>query len=331
MQQMKLILILLSFSVLASGCSENNDEVTDKEDRYNPIETEITLDTETAKIYGSLKLPNETGQFPIVLIIAGSGPTDRDGNNTMGLNTDSYKMISDILALNGIASLRYDKRGVAKSYYSDFNEADLTFDHYVNDAESWIDKLKNDNRFTKILILGHSEGALIGSVVANKNSIDGFIAVAGTAQRADSLILEQLSEQPDNIRIEAQTIIDSLNKGILVPSVSQTLYSLFRPSIQPYMISWFKYNPKIEISTITSPILILHGSTDLQIKSSEAQLLADNNSTAEITIIENMNHVLKNSSNDYQENMATYSNPDLPLSDRFCDLLIEFTEKTINE
>jgi len=331
MKQINSILTFLSLSVLTFGCSKEDDNGNNKQEIYNPVETEITLDIETAKIYGSLKLPNEDGQFPIVLIIAGSGPTDRDGNNTMGLNTDSYKMISDTLAMHGIASLRYDKRGIAKSYYTGFSEADLTFDDYVTDATNWIEKLKNDSRFTKILILGHSEGALIGSIVTNQQTINGFISVAGTAQRADSLILEQLSTQPDYIKIEAQAIIDSLNKGIIVSNVSQALYSLFRPSVQPYMISWFQYNPKTEISKITSPVLILHGSTDLQVKSSEAQLLAENNSNAEIKIIDNMNHVLKNASSDYQENMATYSNPNLPLSDNFCDLLIDFIERTIYE
>ncbi len=331
MRSTKLVLALLSLSVLTLGYSEKDNTENNKQEKFNPVEKEITLDTETATIYGSLKLPKERGQYPIVLLIAGSGPTDRDGNNPMGLNTDSYKMISDTLAMHEIASLRYDKRGIAKSYYTGFSESDLTFDDYVTDAIKWIKKLKSDSRFTDIFVLGHSEGALIGSIVTNQTSIDGFISVAGTAQRADSLILEQLSTQPDYIRMEAQAIIDSLNTGILVSNVSHTLYSLFRPSVQPYMISWFQYSPEREISKVTSPVLILHGSNDLQVKSSEAQSLAKNNPDAEIEIIDNMNHVLKNSGSDGQENMATYSNPHLPLSDRFCEMLIDFIEKTIGE
>jgi len=321
MKQLYLIILLF---ILLIGCSEEESGLLE----YKPYETEISLITETATIYGSLKLPNENGQFPIVLIIAGSGPTDRDGNNTVGLNTDCYKMISDTLALHGIASLRYDKRGIAKSYNAGLKESDLIFDDYIDDAKKWIELINNDNRFEEIFILGHSEGALIGSIVANQTLLDGFISVSGTAQRADSLILEQLSNQPDYIKTESQNIIDSLNNGILISNVSQELYSLFRPSVQPYLISWFQYNPKTEMSKIYFPILILHGSTDLQVRSIEAQILAQSNSSfAEIKIIDNMNHVLKNVSNNYEENIATYSNPNLPLSTTFCEFLISFIKE----
>jgi uncharacterized protein len=328
MKKLNLILTLLSLFVLTYGCSKDNSS---KQNKYNPVETEVTLNSEGFTIYGSLKLPNTNGQFPLVLIIAGSGPTDRDGNSTSGLNTNCYKLISDTLAMQGIASLRYDKRGIAKSYIAGFNEANLTFDNYVTDAKNWIQKFKSDNRFSKIFILGHSEGALIGSIVANQISLDGFISVAGTAQRADSLILQQLSSQPDYIINESRVIIDSLNKGILVSNVDQTLYSLFRPSVQPYLISWFKYNPKIEMSKIRIAILILHGTTDLQVNYSEANQLGTNNTNAKVVIIDNMNHILKNSSSNYQENMATYSNPKLPLSVRFSIELIGFINMILNK
>jgi len=323
MKTLNIILSLLIFFILSFGCSKEDNSSSTK---YSPVETEITLNSDGATIYGSLKMPDSTKQYPIVLIIAGSGPTDRDGNSTAGLNTNCYKMLSDTLAMHGIASLRYDKRGIAKSYSFSINESNLTFDNYVTDAKNWIQQLKGDSRFTQILILGHSEGALIGSIVANQLSVDGFISVAGTAQRADSLILEQLSSQPDYIINESRTIIDSLNKGVLVSNVSQTLYSLFRPSVQPYLISWFKYNPKIEMSKVKTAILILHGSNDIQVKSTEAMQLGTSNPSAKTVIIDNMNHVLKNSSNNYQENIATYSNPNLPLSIRFCFELDNFIE-----
>lgn len=331
LKPIKLISTLLILSNLIYGCSRENSNDDDLTKAYKPTETEITLNTETATIYGSLKLPNANGQFPIVLIIAGSGPTDRNGNNTMGLNTNCYKMISDTLAMHGIASLRYDKRGIAKSYYSGFNEAELRFDDYVNDAKQWIELMKSDDRYTEIFMFGHSEGALIGAIVANQTPLDGFISVSGTTQRADSLLWEQLSAQPDHIKTEARKILDSLSQGDTVSTVSQVLYSLFRLSVQPYLISWFKYSPRMEIAKISSPLIILHGKTDLQVKYTEAQMLAASNSNAELMVIDSMNHVLKNASSDYQENMATYSNPDLPLSDTFCAYLIGFIEQHLLE
>lgn len=307
------------------GCA--NKEVGPEELVPISIETEITLETSTATIYGTLTLPDADGQFPVVLIIAGSGPTDKNGNNTMGLLTNSYKMISDTLAFHGIASVRYDKRGVGKSYYKGLEEADLTFEHYISDAENWISKLKSDTRFVKVLILGHSEGALIGSIISKQLTVDGFISVAGTSQKASALLLEQLSAQPEDIKSEASTIIDSLNKGVPVANVSPALFSLFRPSVQPFLISWFKYDPKTEIAKISSRILILHGNRDIQVKSAEAAILAQHNPNSEFVIIDNMNHVLKDASGDYQENIATYSNPNLPLSTSFTVSLLDFIEK----
>ena len=149
----------------------------------------------------------------------------------------------------------------------------------------------------------------------------------GTAQRADSLILEQLSTQPDFIKMEAEIIIESLYNGMLVSNISNELFALFRPSVQPYLISWFAYDPKIEISEVTTSVIILHGTTDLQVQSSQAILLAQHNSNAVLVIIDNMNHVLKDASINQQENFATYSNPDLTLSVKFSESITDFIEE----
>lgn len=322
------ILLLAAIGILNLSCSKDDSQTGEL---ISPIEEEMILETESASIHGTLTLPQEDGTYPIVLIIAGSGPTDRNGNNNIGLSTNTYKLISDTLAKVGIASLRYDKRGVGDSFYQGFSESELIFDDYVDDATKWVTKLKEDPRFSDVLILGHSEGALIGSIVAAELDIAGFISVAGTAQRADLLLLEQLSTQTEAIKTEAASIINSLNNGILVEEVSQSLLSLFRLSVQPYLISWFKYDPKEEIAKIADPVLIIHGDTDLQVNSSEAELLGENNSSAQVEIISGMNHVLKNASLNTQENLATYSNPDLPLTDRFVEEMIGFIQaKTLN-
>jgi alpha/beta superfamily hydrolase len=321
------ISLLLLFISACTGKEKQSDDQSDTLDKDNYLEAEINLETATAKIYGSLKTPTLGNQFPLVLIIAGSGPTDRNGNNTAGLRTDTYKMISDTLVKHGIASLRYDKRGIAKSYYTGFQESDVVFDDYVDDAVEWIKKLSQDNRFSQIFILGHSEGSLIGMIAAQKVIVAGYISVAGTSQSADELILEQLATQPFEIIEEAKSIISSLKQGIQVPDVSQSLYALFRPSIQPYMISWFKYDPKVEISKLTLPVLIVHGTTDLQVKSAEAQDLAKAKADAQLAVIEYMNHVLKDAGEDYQANLATYSNPALPLNSEFCKVIVEFLKE----
>jgi uncharacterized protein len=325
--KLQLVLLILILICFLTACSK----VDKKDSKFKPIETEISIVSKMTTIYGSLKLPDAEGRFPIVLIIAGSGPTDRNGNSTIGVCPNSYRMLSDTLAMHGYASLRYDKRGIGKSYYSNLNEADLTFDDYVNDAKKWVEKFKNDSNYTRVFVLGHSEGALIGSIVANQTEIDGFISVSGTAQRADSLILEQLMTQPVTIQSEARSILDSLNQGMPVTTISQEMFSIFRPGIQPYLISWFQYNPKTEYAKILCPMIILHGTTDIQVKPAEAQKLASSNPNAAIAVIDSMNHVLKIAGSNYEENMKTYYDPNLPLSANFCKALIGFLEDTKKE
>jgi len=324
------VFLILGFMLFCMNCSNKEQQVNKQADTLdNPeqfVETEILLETATANIFGTLNSSKLDEEVPLVIIIPGSGPTDRNGNNTSGLYTNTYKMISDTLAKHRIASLRYDKRGIAKSYYTGFSEEDLRFDDYVHDAVFWIRKMQQDGWFSDIFVLGHSEGSLIGMLAVQEKPVAGFISVAGTAQSADALLREQLMGQPMSIVNEAETIIATLKEGNKVSNVSQSLYPIFRPSVQPYLISWFKYDPVAEISRHTIPVLVIHGTTDLQIKSSEAKLLADANAKAELVIIENMNHILKDAGDDDQVNLATYSNPTLPLNAVFCKKLIEFLQ-----
>ena len=149
----------------------------------------------------------------VVLIIAGSGPTDRNGNNSM-MKNNSLQQIAHALATAGIASVRYDKRGIAASTSAGKIEADLRFDHYVDDAVAWVDLLKKDKRFSTVAIAGHSEGSLIGMIAARH--ADKFISIAGAGQSSYRLLKEQLSTQPAAIKDASYAILDSLNEGKMV-------------------------------------------------------------------------------------------------------------------
>ena len=323
MRTLPFVLTFLSLSLGIFSCSDD--------DNPNPKtmeEADIFLPTEVANISGTLTTPaGVTSNLPVVLIIAGSGPTDRDGNNTIGLQTDSYKLIAESLAENGIASIRYDKRGIAASFYEGFKEEDLLFEHYVDDAKAWVELIKNDGRFSKVYVLGHSEGALIGSIVAAEMDIDGFISVAGAAKKASDILREQLVAQPEPFKTQMFEILEELEQGNTVSNVNELFYSLFRPSVQPYLISWFQYDPKEEISKISESVLIVHGITDIQVKFTDAQSLAESQPNAELVIIQEMNHVLKEVGPNEAENLATYSDPDLPLKEEFKTALISFLQK----
>ena len=287
--------------------------------------SEVILKTSTGDISGTLTVPDNVKKSPIVLIIAGSGPTDRDGNSAMGLQTNAYKMLAENLAKNGISTLRFDKRGIGKSAAAMGNESEIRFETYIKDVEDWISLLKMDKRFSKIIILGHSEGSLIGIIAAEHSDVDKLISLAGVGRSADKVLLDQLKDKlPLELYNESEIILDSLRAGKTVSNVNQNLSTIFRPSVQPYLISWIKYDPAKEISKLNIPVLIIQGTTDLQVTVNDAKLLAAAKPDAKLIIIENMNHVLKESDSNIQNNMATYTNPDLPLKEELVYDIVNF-------
>ena len=308
---MKILSVLLLLNLLSVGIFAQDDE--------------YVLKTATGDISGTLTFPADLKTAPVVLIIAGSGPTDRDGNSVMGLKTNAYKYLADDLAKNGIACVRYDKRGIAKSRQAMTSEDNLRFETYINDVVDWVSFLRNDTRFSRIILAGHSEGSLIGIVAAEKTKISGLISISGVAVPADQILKEQLKGKlPPLLAMESNKILDSLKAGKTIKIISPELNSLYRPSVQPYMISWIKYNPAIEISKLKIPVLILQGTTDLQVSPENAQLLKNANTGARLRIYENMNHVLKECGQDIQANMSTYNNPDLPLKSGLVEEMVDF-------
>lgn len=317
MKNLSLFFIIALIFLLTGSFGQTNDSVFSV--------SEIILKTSTGDISGTLTIPANVKVSPIVLIIAGSGPTDRDCNSPLGVKTNAYKMLSEGLAKNGISTLRFDKRGIGESQAAMTSESDLRFETYINDVVSWISLLKTDTRFSKIILTGHSEGSLIGIIAAEQTDIAGFISIAGFGRSADKVLQDQLKNQlPLKLLDESNRILDSLKAGKTVSNVNPYLVALYRPSVQPYMISWIKYDPAKEISRLTIPVLIIQGTTDLQVAVDDAKLLSASKTDAKLLIIENMNHVLKESDADIQNNMATYINADLPLKSGLVDEIVNF-------
>lgn len=308
---MKTIIKALFFLVLTGTISAQN------------MEEPVTLETKTGKIEGTLLCPPAVKKMPVVLIIAGSGPTDRNGNNPMMTN-NSLKMLAEGLFEKGIAVVRYDKRGIAASKNAGLEEIDLRFENYVEDVEEWMEFLKKDSRFSEVHILGHSEGSLIGMIAAQKIKEGKFISVAGVGSPAGEILREQLKAQPPIVLQMALPFIEKMERGETVDDVPQMFHSLFRPSVQPYMISWLKYDPQKEIVKLDKPILIIQGTTDIQVSVAEAEKLANANKKAKVLIVEGMNHVLKEADIDRQKNLQTYSMPDLLLKEGLVDSIVEF-------
>jgi pimeloyl-ACP methyl ester carboxylesterase len=285
---------------------------------------DLSMDCGAGKIFGTLLVPNTKPPFPVALLISGSGPTDRDGNQP-NMKNNSLRYLAENLARQGIATLRYDKRLIGQSKTGQ-RESDIRFEDYISDAKQWISRLKQDARFSKVIVIGHSEGSLIGMIAANDAKADMFISIAGVSKPADRVILEQAKGLPTHLHQEMITILDSLRKGKMVSHVNPNLTALFRPSVQPYMISWMRYDPSKEIQQLRIPILILQGTADIQVGVDHARQLAASAPRAELKIIENMNHVLKIVEGDRNKNVATYMNPNLPISDELVKAITDFVK-----
>jgi alpha/beta superfamily hydrolase len=274
-------------------------------------------------LYSPLK-PNK--KTPLVILIAGSGPTDRNGNQK-GLTNNSLKYLSEELTKNNIAVFSYDKRIIAQMATGTVNEATLTFEDFISDAKVVLDFFKNQKKYNKTLIAGHSEGSLIGMVAANGNA-DGFISLSGAGRTIDLILEDQLAKQAPAWKEEIHNNLQTLKKGETFELKNPLLASLFRKSVQPYMISWIKYNPQAEIKKLKIPVLIINGTKDLQVKVSEAELLQQAKPDAKLDIIENMNHIFKEVKGDDAQNLATYTNPDLPVMEELVSKILAFI-KTI--
>ena len=293
------------------------------------VNEDVVLETPTGKLYGTLELPvKSNAPYPIVLIIAGSGPTDHNGNTPVipGAN-NSLKYLAEGLAERGIASLRYDKRGVARSVGAATSEAELRFDTFINDAVLWGRHLRGDKRFSSLVIAGHSEGSLIGMVAAQTLGADGFVSIAGVGRPAGPLIIEQLKGQlSPELLSKSEAITKSLEEGKTVADVPNDLAALYRPSVQPYIISWFKYDPAKEIAKLGVPVLITQGAHDFQVSVEDAKLLARAKPTAKLFIVEKMNHVLKETPADPKQQAASYSDPSLPVAPKLLVELADFVK-----
>lgn len=288
-------------------------------------EEPIVLKTPTGEIHGTLLMPEAKSSVPVALIIAGSGPTDRDGNNPM-MKNNSLKMLAESLAKNGIASLRYDKRAIGASKAAATSEADLRFETYIKDAADWVELLSTDKRFGSVVVIGHSEGSLIGMVASQSAKVAKFVSVAGVGQPADQIIREQLAAQPPMVLEQSTPILDELVKGHTVENVPQILISLFRPSVQPYMISWFKYDPQKEIAKLKKPVLIVQGTTDIQVNVENAKRLQAAKTDTKLAVLEGMNHILKVAEADRMKNLQTYSQPELPLHAEIAPAIVSFIQ-----
>lgn len=287
---------------------------------YGPVSTPVTLPSGPAPMHGTLLAPEGEARA-VAVILPGSGPTDRDGNSPLGVSASTYRLLAEGLAEQGVATVRIDKRGIGESAVAGVAESDLRFDHYVADARAWAAEAAARADKPCAWLIGHSEGALIALAATQEadDKICGLVLLSGAGRRARVVLEEQLGAIAEPLRGQAYAALAELELGRTVPEPPAGLQALFRPSVQPYLISWFALDPAALIAAYDGPILIGQGTTDLQITVADARALAAAQPEAKLVLWEGANHVLKAAPADRAANAATYRDPSLALAPGIVD------------
>jgi len=265
-----------------------------------------------SSIQGTLLVPSIKNKIPLAIIIQGSGPTDRDGNQK-GLKNNSLKYLAEGLYHKNIATFRYDKGFFKQVLDGTFDERKVDFNDFIKDAINVVDYFKEDQRFSELIIIGHSQGSLVGMIAAQEKSVSKFISLAGAGQEIDVVVIDQLKKLSPALVENARKSFDDIRVNGLAQNYSPFLATIFRPSLQPFMISWMDYNPQLEIEKLTIPVLIINGNNDFQVQVSEAEKLKNAKPDAVLVIIPNMNHLFKEIKGGLIENQKSYNDEDLPV------------------
>ncbi len=283
-----------------------------------PAPVELTAPGPEGPLAGTLLDPD--AKAPLILIIPGSGPTDRDGNNPAGVAGGPYRQLAEALAAKGIATLRIDKRGMfgSKAAVTDPNAA--TTGGYAEDVQAWSKVARGRTGRKCIWLLGHSEGGLVALVAAQQpKGLCGVLLLSAVGRPMAMVLREQLKANPMNAPILAPALgaIDALEAGKRVPQASlpAPLQPLFADKLQGYWIDLMSHDPAKLIAGVKLPVLILQGTRDIQVSVADAETLKRAQPKATLTLLPGVNHVLRPvASDDRMANVATYADATLPIS-----------------
>ena len=280
------------------------------------VESPYTIRTGALQLHGTLTLPRGAkGPVPVVVIIAGSGPTDRNGNSTLGIRPNSYAQLAWRLAERGIGSLRYDKR-VLPGTNGQVNIASLSLEDFAADARAAADSLAGDKAFSKVILLGHSEGAALALLAAREDrAVAGAILVSGLGRPLSVVLREQLSRQVDDATlVRYDTAMAQYLRGETPTDVPPMLAMLFVPVNQNFMKSLAGFDPVAAIKSVRQPVLIVQGGRDLQVGVVDAERMGGARPDAQVVVIPTANHVLKQAADTtLMGQLPTYQNPAIPI------------------
>jgi pimeloyl-ACP methyl ester carboxylesterase len=280
---------------------------------------------------------NAGAKSAVVLIIPGSGPTDRDGNNRLGVAAAPYRLLAEALAARGVSSVRIDKRGMFGSKAAIADPNAVTIADYAADTHAWVKAIRQKTKARCVWVLGHSEGGLIALAAAQQpQGICGLILVAAPGRKFGTIIREQLEAQfaaapaAAPLKAPAMSALDSLEAGkrVDVADIPAPFMPLFAPQVQPFLIDLLHQDPAALVRSAKLPVLIVQGGKDIQVSKVDAEALHAARPDSKLLIVPAMNHVLKDvAANDRTANVATYANPDLPVDSTLVDTIAAFVKR----
>jgi uncharacterized protein len=282
---------------------------------------EILIKNDSIELPGTLTFTK--AKTPLVIWVHGSGNVDRNGNQAgVNIKANYIKQFRDEVNKKDIAFFSFDKRTSNPKNKNFFKG--MLFDDFVTDLNTVINHLKSDNRFSEIILAGHSQGSLI-AMLASKN-VDKYISIAGPATSFDKAVIQQITAQSAEFGKVAEAHFKELFETGDIKQVNPMLLSIFAKQNFAFLVSWAKHNPSEEIKKLTIPTLIINGTKDLQVKVEDANALHKANPSSELVIIKNMNHVLKNIEMD-ADNMKSYYSADYPISSELITTVVAFIKK----
>lgn len=293
------------------------------------VATAVEAPGPAGPLRGTLLAP-ASGARAVVLIIPGSGPTDRDGNNPMGVLGAPYRLLAEGLAERGVATLRIDKRGMFASAGAIPDANRVSIGDYADDVRAWVRVARERTGRPCVWVAGHSEGGLVALAAAQQpQDLCGLVLISAGGRPIGTVLREQLRANPANAPLlsEAMAAIDSLEGGRHVDTagMNPALLPLFAPPVQDYMINLMSYDPARLMAAVTLPVIIVQGRRDLQIAEVDAQRLAEANPRARLVFVDEANHVLKAvPADDRAANVASYANPSLPLAPGIVEAIADF-------
>jgi hypothetical protein len=268
-----------------------------------------------------LTVPAGVEKPPVALLIAGSGSTDHDGNGPQ-MKPATLKKLSDQLVARNIATLRYDKRG-AGGWKAEFGKPeDFRFKDFVTDASALVKYLRESGKFSKVILVGHSEGGLVAILTAQQQPVDRLVLLATAARKQGELLKAQLEKRlsPEAYAPVAKAI-DAIMAGQIVDPPPQGLP--IPPAMQPGLASAFNEDPIDPLQKLTLPVLIVAGGRDLQLARVDMIALSTAAPQARTAWEPDMNHVLVDVTDD-PDNLAAYGQSDRPLDATMIDEVSAF-------